>query len=230
MNVIKGYKILPSNLKCRYHQYKIGLNIHYDYEFKAYIELGVLGLHFCLRAVDCLVYYPLNKNNRYFEVSAIDTGYFEVSAIDTGYFEIDTGNIYQNKVIHGDNKSVTNNLYLDKELTMEKFASLCNGTIHRDTYYGKRFLNRYTYEIKNGRKHGSYSITDSITDSVFNIKGFYYNNVLHGECVAIYFDGTKEVRIYNHGKLSFSQHYKKNGEKEGVFMNILKNIIPTSFE
>ena len=74
MDEIKGYKVFNHDWTCRGFQYEVGKVFEEDVE----PECGVIGFHFCEKAVDCFSYYTFDPNNKVAEVVAlgeVDTRY-----------------------------------------------------------------------------------------------------------------------------------------------------------
>ena len=67
MSEIKGYKVFTSDWTCRGFQYEVGKVFEEDVE----PECGVIGFHFCEKAVDCFDYYEFDPNNKVAEVTAL---------------------------------------------------------------------------------------------------------------------------------------------------------------
>ena len=67
MSEIKGYKVFNSYWTCRGFQYEVGKVFEEDVE----PECGVIGFHFCEKAVDCFNYYTFDPNNKVAEVTAL---------------------------------------------------------------------------------------------------------------------------------------------------------------
>ncbi len=96
--IIKGYKVTDKDMKCRGFQYELGK----EYTHSGKISLCNEGFHFCLKASDCYEYYDFNENNRLFEIET-------------------TGN-----VLHGEDKSVTDNIRLVKEIAWKDVFAIVN--------------------------------------------------------------------------------------------------------
>ena len=106
-NVVKGYKCFNSDLTCRNFQFELG---------KTYKHIGTIGLctegfHFCKTPSDIFNYYSFSANNRVCEVEATDD------------------------VIHGTDKSVTNNIKIIKELRWNEVLNICNSGDCNSGYY-----------------------------------------------------------------------------------------------
>ena len=95
---IKGYKVFNPDWTCRGFQYKVGKT----YKHSGKIEMCGAGFHFCQRISDCFNYYDFNSNNKVAEVEAI--GHIETR----------------------DNKSVTDEITIIKELTWHEVLDLAN--------------------------------------------------------------------------------------------------------
>jgi hypothetical protein len=63
-----GYKGTNRDMKCRDFQYEIGKT----YEIEGEPILCCRGFHFCKSLKDVFNYYPLTKDNRFFEIEADD--------------------------------------------------------------------------------------------------------------------------------------------------------------
>jgi len=194
-NVIKGYKIFNNNLTNIGYQYIVGLN---SYK-KGSIKMCETGFHFCKEALDCLRYYSLQPTNRYFEVSATD-------------------DIANNLIVISNNdKSVTNNLTLEKELSFDEFSKLCTGFI-------KKQITVYFYlmhQLKEGRIiYTRYYNIDNILIGVTTFNNYRKNNIV--EYIHDY--DCKVIYIYQLNKLIHTQYYKINGEKMSFFDVFIKKI------
>jgi len=97
---IKGYKAFLPDLTSKEGrmQYEVGK----EYKTDKKISLCSVGFHFCAKAVDVFEYYLFSPNNRVCEVTAL-------------------GN-----VIKRDDKSVTDHIRIDRELTWHEVLDLCN--------------------------------------------------------------------------------------------------------
>ena len=95
---MKGYKVFNSDWTCRGFQYEVGKS--YTHEGK--IGLCEAGFHFCERLIDCFNYYLFSPHNK-------------VAEIET------TGS-----VITGDDKAVTNEIKIIKELDWHTVLDMCN--------------------------------------------------------------------------------------------------------
>ena len=89
---VKGFKAFKKGLVCNDYKYEIGK----EHVHEGDIKLCLSGFHFCLNPLDVLDYYPL-----------LDTEFAEVEA---------TG-----KVIHEDNKSVTDKIVIKTKLELPAF-------------------------------------------------------------------------------------------------------------
>ena len=88
----KGIKAFDKDLKCRDMQYAVGETYVHDGE----IVLCSAGFHFCINPVDVFNYYRFDPENRVCEIEFDD-----------------------NNVIHGDEKSVTGEMHIVRELSWE---------------------------------------------------------------------------------------------------------------
>ena len=98
MKTVKGYKVFQPNWTCRDFQYEVGKTYHHE----GSIGLCSSGFHFCERLVDCFNYYSFNPENKVAEIVATD------------------------EVIKGDDKSVTNNIEIVRELSWNDVLNLVN--------------------------------------------------------------------------------------------------------
>jgi hypothetical protein len=96
--IIKGYKVTDSNMRCRGYQYELDK----EYEHKGNLEMCGSGFHFCKQANDCFQYYDFNSSNRVFEVEA------------------------SGDVLHGDDKSVCSRIKIIREYTWHEVLELVN--------------------------------------------------------------------------------------------------------
>ena len=98
MKTVKGYKVFQPDWTCRDFQYEVGKT----YRHEGSIGLCSSGFHFCERLVDCFNYYSFNPENKVAEIVATD------------------------EVIKGDDKSVTNNIEIVRELSWNDVLNLVN--------------------------------------------------------------------------------------------------------
>ncbi len=98
MKTVKGYKVFQPDWTCRDFQYEVGKTYHHE----GSIGLCSSGFHFCERLVDCFNYYSFDPENKVAEIVATD------------------------EVIKGDNKSVTNNIEIVRELSWNDVLNLVN--------------------------------------------------------------------------------------------------------
>ena len=101
---IKGYKIFNPDWTCRGFQYEVGKTFKHE----GNIEMCGAGFHFYRKLTDCFNYYEFNSNNKVAEVEAI-------------------GNVETR-----DDKSVTDEIVICKELSWHEVLDLCN-TGNRNT-------------------------------------------------------------------------------------------------
>lgn len=66
---VEGYKGTDKDMKCRDHQYELG--VQYDMPDDATIKECANGFHLCLNLFDVSRYYPVGDGNRYFKVKAL---------------------------------------------------------------------------------------------------------------------------------------------------------------
>jgi len=95
---IKGYKVFNPDWTCRGFQYEVGK----IFKHEGNIEMCGAGFHFCRKLADCFNYYEFNSNNKVAEVEAI-------------------GNVETR-----DDKSVTDEIVICKELSWHEVLDLCN--------------------------------------------------------------------------------------------------------
>lgn len=95
---IKGYKVFNPDWTCQGFQYEVGKTFKHDGD----IKMCSAGFHFCQRIADCFSYYDFDSNNKVAEVEAI-------GRIETR-----------------DNKSVTDEIVIIKELTWYEVLNLVN--------------------------------------------------------------------------------------------------------
>lgn len=95
---IKGYKVFNPDWTCRDFQYELGKTYKHDGD----IEVCDAGFHFCQKLSDCFDYYSFNSNNKVAEIEAL-------------------GDIKSSE-----DKSVTNEIKIVKELNWYEVLDLCN--------------------------------------------------------------------------------------------------------
>ena len=98
MEKVLGYKVFNSDWTCNGFQYEVGKT----YQHKGLIGLCREGFHFCEKLVNCFNYYSFNPENKVAEVVA-------------------TG-----EVIKGDDKCVTNNIEIVREISWNDVLNLVN--------------------------------------------------------------------------------------------------------
>lgn len=109
---VKGYKVFNPDWTCRDFRYEVGKTFKHD----GNIEMCGAGFHFCQRLADCFNYYTFDSNNKVAEVEA--TGLVETQ----------------------DDKSVTNEIKIIRELTWHEVLDLanagrnCTGTSNSGNY------------------------------------------------------------------------------------------------
>jgi len=96
--IIKGYKVFDENWKCNGYQYSLGGRFKHEGE----IELCSSGFHFCEKIIDCFNYKKFNPKNKVAEIIA------------------------HGKVIRGDDKSVTDDIEIIKEISWEECLKMVN--------------------------------------------------------------------------------------------------------
>ena len=95
---IKGYKVFNPDWTCRGFQYEVGKTFKHE----GNIEMCGAGFHFCQKISDCFNYYSFNCNNKVALVEAI-------GCVETK-----------------DDKSVTDEITIIKELTWHEVLDLAN--------------------------------------------------------------------------------------------------------
>ena len=95
---MRGYKVFNPDWKCYGMQYEVGRT----YKHKGNLSLCESGFHFCEKLIDCFNYYQFNPNNKVAEIKAIG------------------------KIVNGDNKSVTDNISIIKEISWQNVLELVN--------------------------------------------------------------------------------------------------------
>lgn len=98
MNTIKGYKVTDKEGKCRGYLYEVGKT--YSHEGK--ISLCNSGFHFCIKPSHCFNYYDFISSNKVFEIEA------------------------WGDIEHGEDKSVTNNIKIIREIEWQEVLFLVN--------------------------------------------------------------------------------------------------------
>ena len=130
--LVKGYKGMDANMKCRGMQYKVGKTYHAE----GTVIMCVNGFHFCRRLTDVFEFYDNENGNRFFEVEADE--------------------VYKDK-----KKSVASEIRIIKELTEEEvnLAVYGNGTGYGYGYCndygdGNGDGTGYGYGYRNGNGYG----------------------------------------------------------------------------
>ncbi len=96
--IIKGYKVFDENWKCHEYQYSLGGRFKHEGE----IKLCGSGFHFCEKLIDCFNYKKFKPENKVAEIIA------------------------HGKVIRGDDKSVTDDMEIIKEISWEECLKMVN--------------------------------------------------------------------------------------------------------
>ena len=99
-----GFKATDANLKCQNFQFKLNETFYH----RGAIEICNSGFHFCEKLIDVHNYYSFEHNNRFFIVKS--------------------GDKYETQ----ENKSVTNEITLLKEITSDNLISLVESNEYRD--------------------------------------------------------------------------------------------------
>lgn len=94
----KGFKVFDPDWKCRNYQYEVGET----YKHEGRIELCGSGFHYCNKLADCFNYYSFDRNNKVAEIEAVG------------------------EVESGDDKSVTNEIKIVKEITWNEVLEMVN--------------------------------------------------------------------------------------------------------
>jgi hypothetical protein len=94
----KGFKVFDPNWACRGFQFEVGQT----YKQMRRMELCGSGFHFCNKLADCFNYYRFDPNNKVAEIEAIG------------------------EVKSGDDKSVTNEIKIVREITWNEVLEMVN--------------------------------------------------------------------------------------------------------
>jgi hypothetical protein len=140
----EGYKIFSFDWKSHCDNYH-GDNYHGDnYDLNKVnihsgeIKLGVSGLHFCVNAIDCLAYNPIEPN------SLFATKYLKYAKVRTTESSL---------VISDHVNCVTDQLEITEELSSTQFFNLCTGKFVGVYANGNK---RADCDYMNGQMHGQY--------------------------------------------------------------------------
>ena len=95
---MRGYKVFNPDWTCNSMQYEVGQT----YKHNGDLSLCESGFHFCEKLIDCFNYYQFDPNNKVAEIKAIG------------------------KIVNGDNKSVTDNISIIKEISWQNVLELVN--------------------------------------------------------------------------------------------------------
>ena len=174
---MKGYKAFDKNMMCREFQYKTGEIYKLEGELKLYDN----GFHFCEKFLDCLKYYT--PESRFCEVRA------------------------GKNTISGDNKIVTDEITIIRELVGEELRKLLTG---EDKGWHKNGQPEYQRFYKDGKQDGEW-------------KGWYENG--QPEYHQFYKDRKQEGKQKGwreNGQLWYQEFYKDGkleGEQKGWWEN-----------
>ena len=95
---MKGYKVFDKDWTCRGFKYEVGETYKHDGE----LELCGSGFHFCEKIADCFNYYDFDPENKIAEIKALG------------------------KVESGNDKSVTDNIKIVREVSWQEMLKLAN--------------------------------------------------------------------------------------------------------
>ncbi len=93
-----GYKVTNPDMTCRGFQFEVGKK----YKHNGSIKLCGSGFHFCLKLQDCFSYYSFDPQNKVLEIK------------------------FGKNVEHGDDKSVTDEITIIRELSWSEVLELAN--------------------------------------------------------------------------------------------------------
>jgi len=100
--IIKGYKVFDENWKCKGEDYEYQYSLGGRFKHEGEIELCGSGFHFCEKLINCFNYKKFNPKNKVAEIIA------------------------HGKVIYGDDKSVTDDIEIIKEISWEECLKMVN--------------------------------------------------------------------------------------------------------
>ena len=100
--IIKGYKVFDENWKCKGEDYEYQYSLGGRFKHEGEIELCGSGFHFCEKLINCFNYKKFNPKNKVAEIIA------------------------HGKVIRGDDKSVTDDIEIIKEISWEECLKMVN--------------------------------------------------------------------------------------------------------
>ena len=140
MKKANGWKVLDSELKCRGFQFEVGKR----YKHKGEIVMCQSGFHFHENRNDLFEYYDFDEKNRVCEVIA------------------------RNKIKTGDNKSVTNDIEVIRELSWNEVLNLVNTGSGNSGWRNSGYGNS-GYRNSGDRNSGLFNKTDYCS-GVFNSK------------------------------------------------------------
>ena len=99
---MKGYKVFDENWKCKGTDYEYQYSLGGRFKHEGEIKLCGSGFHFCEKLIDCFNYKKFNPKNKVAEIIA------------------------HGKVIRGDDKSVTDDIEIIKEISWEECLKMVN--------------------------------------------------------------------------------------------------------
>jgi hypothetical protein len=179
---IKGYKVFDENWKCYEYQYSLGGRFKHEGE----IKLCVSGFHFCEKLIDCFNYKKFKPENKVAEIIA------------------------HGKVIRGDDKSVTDDIEIIKEISWEECLEMVNSGSQNSGLgnsghfnSGNRNSGHYNSGDRNsGNRNSGYSNSGRYNSGHYN--SGHYNS---GD----YNSGDYNTGDYNSG------HYNSTNFSSGLF-------------
>ena len=133
--IVRGYKIIGPDWKCRDKQYYCPGEFEEDVKPK----IGSRGMHFCLKLSDCFLYYSEEEeNNHYVEIETY--GNVEIETYEKVEFETTLEKLEHYKSFSEASQCCTNKLRIIKELTIEEVVNILKEENKEESNFG--FKNR----------------------------------------------------------------------------------------
>ena len=199
---IKGYKVFDENWKCYEYQYSLGRRFKHEGE----IKLCGSGFHFCEKLIDCFNYKKFKPENKVAEIIA------------------------HGKVIRGNNKSVTDDIEIIKEISWEECLKMINsgsgnsGLGNSGHYNSGNFNSGHSNSgnYNSGRYNSGHFNSGRYNSGDFNSGDYNLGNFNSGDFNSGNFNsghynsGNYNSGHYNSGSYN-SGHYNSTNFSSGLF-------------
>jgi hypothetical protein len=188
---MKGYKVFDENWKCKGTDYEYQYSLGGRFKHEGEIKLCGSGFHFCEKLIDCFNYKKFNPKNKVAEIIA------------------------HGKVIRGDDKSVTDDIEIIREISWEeclKMVNLGSGNSGLGNSGNRNSGNYNSGDYNSGnRNSGYYNSGDSNSGS--RNSGYYNSGDSNS---GNYNSGDRNSGNYNSGRYN-SGHFNSGRYNSGDF-------------